>query len=172
MTDYTRQATEADLPAAMAVLNAGIAYLKAQGSPQWQDGQGPTEEQVLADISAGFGYVLIHEGEVAGYGALIPGPDPIYEHITEGAWSQNGDYVAIHRIAVDTNIRGKGLSKTLFHDLIVLARANDYTDVRVDTFPANEIMQHVIMGAGFQYAGMIQFPFAHGERRAFELLLN
>lgn len=172
MLIYTRKATMEDSAAIMRVLNDGIAYLKAQGSPQWQDGHGPTLEIVKHDIEQDYAHVLIYSGKVVGYGALVPGPEQAYEDITEGNWEGRSDkYVAIHRIAVDMNIRGQGLSKILFHDLIVLARHMDYTDLRVDTYPKNEIMQKVILNAGFEYRGMIHFEFEHGERKAYQLLL-
>jgi GNAT superfamily N-acetyltransferase len=173
MAQYTRQANMSDLDDAMRVLQAGIAYLKEQGSPQWQDGQGPTVTQVTDDIHAGFGHVLVLDGVVVGYGALIPGPEDVYEQISDGGWVQTGlPYVAIHRIAIDTSIRGRGLSKTMFHDLIILARARGFRDIRVDTYPGNLIMQKVILGAGFEYRGQITFPFAHGERLGYQLVID
>ena len=173
---YTRQAVVADIPGIMNVINAGIAYLKEQGSPQWQNGHGPNEMIITNDIKAGFGHVLVLDNQVVGYGALVPGPEAAYEKIQEGSWQTvpdaNGHYIAIHRVAVDTAIRGQGLAKTLFHDLVVLARARGYVDQRVDTYPANEIMQKVIVKAGFTYQGMIEFDFEHGERKAYQLIIH
>lgn len=173
---YTRQAVATDIPDIMTVINAGIAYLKEQGSPQWQYGHGPNEVIITNDIKAGFGHVLVLDDHVVGYGALVPGPEPAYEDIKAGSWLITSDteskYVAIHRIAIDTTIRGQGLAKTLFHDLVVLARARGYIDQRVDTYPANEIMQKVISKAGFTYRGMIQFNFEHGERKAYQLIVH
>lgn len=173
MLIYTRKATMEDLEAVISILNDGIAYLKAQGSPQWQNGHGPTLEIVKHDIEQGYPHVLIYSGRVVGYGALVPGPEQAYEEITEGNWLGGSNrYMTIHRIAVDMNIRGQGLSKILFHDLIVLSRQMDYKDLRVDTYPKNQIMQKVILNAGFEYRGMIHFEFEHGERKAYQLLLD
>lgn len=132
---YTRKATQADLAGIMNVIEAGINYLKLQGSPQWQDGQGPTEALIKSDIDQGFGCVLVLDNQVVGYGALVPGPEDVYEAIQDGSWQSDGsaNYVAIHRIAVDTSIRGQGLAHQMFHDLIIISRERGYTDLRVDT---------------------------------------
>ncbi|WP_163581762.1 GNAT family N-acetyltransferase [Gracilibacillus saliphilus] len=170
---YTRKATLHDAEAIMSILNDGIAYLKEQKVPQWQNGEGPTLELIKQDIEKGYAHVLIYDNKVAGYGALVPGPEAPYENITEGSWEEQEDsYIVIHRIAVDLQVRGKGLSKILLHDLIVLSRQMEFKDVRVDTYPKNEIMQKVIVNAGFNYRGMIYFPIEHGERKAYQLLLD
>ncbi|MBC5636339.1 GNAT family N-acetyltransferase [Ornithinibacillus sp. BX22] len=173
MPVYTRKATIHDLEAIMSILNDGIAYLKEQGLPQWQNGDGPTPELIKQDIEKGYAHVLISDNKIAGYGALVPGPEAPYENMTGGSWKgQEDSYIVIHRIAVDLHVRGKGLSKILLHDLIVLSRHMEYKDVRIDTYPKNEIMQKVIVNAGFHYSGMIYFPVEHGERKAYQLLLD
>lgn len=40
-----RKATLSDLPEMMALFEMGIQSLKKQGSPQWQNGYGPTREK-------------------------------------------------------------------------------------------------------------------------------
>ncbi|SES25719.1 L-amino acid N-acyltransferase YncA [Gracilibacillus ureilyticus] len=173
MTIYTRKARSTDMDAIMKILEEGIAYLRDQGLPQWQNGQGPNGETVQADIINGYAYVLVDDQNVVGYGVLVPGPDHAYENINQGSWQYSSkNYVAIHRIAVDRNVRGKGLAKILIHDLIVLARNLEYLDIRIDTYPENVIMEKVIFSAGFCYRGMIHFGFADGERKAYQLVLE
>lgn len=60
-----RKTTEDDLVELMAIFEEGIAFLKAQGSPQWQDGYGPKENQIKADIANGESYVLVKDGKIA-----------------------------------------------------------------------------------------------------------
>ena len=52
-----RKATLSDLPEMMALFEMGIQSLKKQGSPQWQNGYGPTREKIKEDIKA-------HEGQI------------------------------------------------------------------------------------------------------------
>ncbi|KAB8135757.1 GNAT family N-acetyltransferase [Gracilibacillus oryzae] len=173
MTTYTRKARAADTEAIMKILNDGIAYLKEQGSPQWQNGHGPNLDTVQNDIQNDFAYVLKDDQKIVGYGTLIPGPDHAYENMTDGMWQgESTHYVAIHRIAVDQHHRGKGISKMLLHDLIVLARNLDYKDIRIDTYPKNHLMEKVIFATGFTYRGMIHFGYTHGERKAYQLLID
>ncbi|MFC4403866.1 GNAT family N-acetyltransferase [Gracilibacillus xinjiangensis] len=173
MRTYTRKAQSADTEAIMKILNDGIAYLKEQGLPQWQDGHGPDRENIKDDMINGYAYVMIDDGKIVGYGTLVPGPEEAYENMTEGKWQgESHRYIAVHRIAVDVTVRGKGLAKILLHDLIVLARNLEYKDIRIDTYPKNFIMEKVIYAAGFIYRGMTHFGYTHGERKAYQLLLD
>lgn len=167
---YTRKATADDIPAVMEIITAAIAYLAEQGSPQWQANQGPTESIITEDVLAERGYVLIFDQTIVGYVALVAGPDLIYEAI-EGNWADvSRKYVAIHRVAVSQQVRGQGLSQTLMNESVKWSQELGYTDIRIDTYPKNMIMQKVIQRAGFSYQGMIHFPFEHGERFAYQLI--
>ncbi|MBM9834406.1 GNAT family N-acetyltransferase, partial [Enterococcus faecalis] len=59
-----RKTTEDDLTELMALIEEGIAFLKAQGSPQWQNGYGPKEIQIKEDIAKGESYVLVKDGKI------------------------------------------------------------------------------------------------------------
>jgi len=76
-----RKTTEEDLVELMALFEEGIAFLKAQGSPQWQDGYGPKENQIKADIANGESYVLVKDGKIAASAALVSGDDPVYKQL-------------------------------------------------------------------------------------------
>jgi RimJ/RimL family protein N-acetyltransferase len=53
--------------------------------------------------------------------------------------------------------------------LIETAEGIGYRDIRIDTHPLNEIMQKVILRAGFIYRGMVEFAIPDGKRRAYQL---
>ncbi|MCG4308133.1 GNAT family N-acetyltransferase, partial [Enterococcus lactis] len=53
-----------------------------------------------------------------------------------------------------------------------IAASKDIQDVRIDTYPANEPMEKTIYSAGFTYQGMIEFPFEHGERKAYQKIIK
>lgn len=40
------------------------------------------------------------------------------------------------------------------------------------THELNAIMQHVVAKLGFTYQGMVMMPVAHGERKAYQLILD
>ena len=87
-----RKTTEGDLTELMALIEEGIAFLKAQGSPQWQNGYGPKETQIKEDIAKGESYVLVKDGKISASAALVSGDDPVYNAITGAGWDGNGPY--------------------------------------------------------------------------------
>ena len=154
----------------MTVLESGRAFLQAQGLSQWQNGTGPSQ-YVQEDIENSQGYVLIDpEGTICGYATLVEGVDDCYENIQEGCWEDSyTKYISIHGVAIDAAFRGKGLAEVLMGRLIEAAREMGYGDIRIDTHPQNEIMQKVILRAGFVYRGMVTFAIPDGKRRAYQL---
>lgn len=168
-TGYEFRLTEKkDLTQVLKIINDGIAYLKMQSSPQWQNGQGPDEAKILKDIAAEASYVLMLDGEVVGTCTLVTAIDPAYEKI-DGKWLTEGKYVAIHRVAMSQQHRGIGLGTTLLQAAINQSKKLGFDNIRIDTYPKNKPMLHLIEKAGFIYCGMIDFGYENGERCAFQL---
>lgn len=86
MSKYIRQATSADLPAMMAIIEQGKHALAADQIPQWQDGY-PLAADIQADIDARIAWVLIVDDQIAGTAALLTTPDPNYAIIYDGSWA-------------------------------------------------------------------------------------
>lgn len=171
--NYIRRAQNKDQDKIMEVIHEATEFLRQQGSPQWQNGYGPTLEMILDDIANEVGYVLIHERQVCGYAALISGVDDCYTRITQGSWKETDEeYVSIHRVAMGKAAQGKGLAGPFMHDLMTAGSLRGYNDLRIDTYPRNLIMERVILKAGFLYCGMVEFPIPDGERKAYQLVLN
>lgn len=163
-----RKTTEDDLTELMALIEEGIAFLKAQGSPQWQNGYGPKDTQIKEDIAKGESYVLVKDGKIAASAALVSGDDPVYNAITGAGWDGNGLYLSIHRVVVSSHFKGQKLSAKLLQALEVVALERGIVDLRIDTYKANIGMQKNIQAAGYQYKGEVTFPFPNGERLAFQ----
>ncbi|KAF1296927.1 GCN5 family acetyltransferase [Enterococcus sp. JM4C] len=167
-----RRAEKADCPEIMKIIQQAKAFLAHQGSPQWQNGYGPTEEAILKDIEKGESYVLVVDNQIVGTAALVSGIDPVYTAITEGNWQTTDTaYLSIHRVAIDGTIRGRGLAKELLTGLIQEASAMGIHDIRIDTYPKNEPMEKAIFASGFTYQGEVEFPIPHGERKAYQYLV-
>ena len=81
-------------------------------------------------------------------------------------------YLSIHRVALAESTRGKKLAKPFLEHLLTIAASKNIQDIRIDTYPANEPMEKTIYSAGFTYQGMIEFPFEHGERKAYQIIIN
>lgn len=166
-----RKATLSDLPEMMALFEMGIQSLKKQGSPQWQNGYGPTREKIKEDINQQESYLLLYDDQIAASAALVKGVDPFYTAIIEGSWSGDGPYASIHRVVVSDHFRGKQLSAHLLKALEEEALAKGIHDLRIDTYQANIGMQKVIETCGYQYRGQVVFPIPHGERLAYQKLI-
>ena len=170
MLQYTRLAQMGDLNAIMPIIADAKQALKAAGSSQWQ-GTYPSRADISADLQAQHGFVLIADGQVAGYAAVIVGPEPTYQHI-DGAWiNEKDDYATIHRICFSNAFRGHGLAKVFMGQLISLQFANGVRNFRIDTSRVNQAMQRVIDHAGFHYRGIIRVSedTENPERLAYEL---
>ncbi|MHC5267846.1 GNAT family N-acetyltransferase [Enterococcus sp. LJL98] len=164
-----RRATINDLPQIMKIMEEATAYLKLQGSPQWQDGNGPTREKINRDIEEQNSYVLVRSDQiVVGTIALIPGIDPVYTAIKEGSWQGEGPYLSLHRVAINRQFSGQGLGLKLLEQAIQQAEREGISDFRIDTHVLNLPMQKAIRQAGFDYRGVVHFPIIHGERLAYQ----
>lgn len=161
------KAKQEDLSEIIAVIENARAFLKAQGLDQWQTSAYPAPKNILADIDNGVGYVLKQDGKIAGYGAVIPGIEPVYDKI-QGKWlTQNDDYVTIHRLAISDQYRGKALGQRFF--TAVMDTFTTYSDFRVDTHPNNQIMQHILKKLGFKACGIVIYE---SERIAFQKVID
>jgi Acetyltransferases, including N-acetylases of ribosomal proteins len=160
-----------DMKRIFSVLESGREFLQSQELSQWQNGYSPSQ-YVEEDIANSWGYVLIsQENEICGYATLIEEADNAYSNIRDGCWDDSHEkYVAIHGVAIDADFRGKGFAELFMQKLIETAESLGCRDIRIDTHPLNEIMQKVILRAGFSYRGMVEFDIPDGNRRAYQLI--
>lgn len=144
-----RHLQETDLPSVFHIYQTARALMAQTGNPnQWKK-QHPKKELLYGDIQNQTGYVIVDEQqEIVGVFAFIIGEDPTYQIIEGGCWLNNQPYGTIHRIA------SSGKVKNIFE--IALAYCQKQIDnIRIDTHPDNQIMQHKIGKNGFQYCGVI-----------------
>jgi len=165
-----RLATPADTSTAAKIVEDGRIYLASQGLPQWQDGYGPDCNVIESDAANSNGYILELDGKVCGYSALITDVNLAYDNL--GTWEGSSPhYISITRVALNPNVRGRGLCASLLSLLIDEARRLGCTDIRIDTHPGNVIMQKAIIRAGFTLRGNIKLDIPNGERIAYQLLI-
>jgi GNAT superfamily N-acetyltransferase len=167
-----RRAKANDIEKILAVLESGRVFLQSQGLSQWQGGHGPSQ-RVEKEIANNWGYVFVLQEDICGYAALVEGVDECYTNIKEGCWDSSCEkYISIHGVAICDEFRGKGFAGLFMRQLIETVQGMGYCDIRIDTHPLNEIMQKVILRAGFVYRGMVEFNIPDGERRAYQLKNN
>lgn len=163
-----RKATDKDKDRIWEILQQAIELRKRDGSDQWQDGY-PNVEVVQHDIDQGCGYVLLSEGHILVYVAIIFDGEPAY-HALQGKWLSDQDYVVIHRLAVAQDIKTKGTATILMKEVEALAVARQVYSIKVDTNYDNKGMLRIFEKLGYQYCGEVYFR--GGARMAFEKLLN
>ncbi|MGI6028221.1 MAG: tRNA (guanosine(37)-N1)-methyltransferase TrmD [Candidatus Heteroscillospira sp.] len=151
--DY-RRGMAADLPEIMAVAESARAFLKSQGLDQWQTGY-PAESDYANDIEKGWCWVFEEDGKIVSVMAVVPEPDPGYEHI-DGAWKTAGDYVAVHRVAVSADCRGSGVASQMFELAGDLCLGWGRGSLRIDTHPGNRPMRKLLGKCGFEECGAIR----------------
>lgn len=169
---YSRKAELADLDSIVPIIESAITFLKNSGSTQWQSGY-PARNDIEVDIRQEHGYVLIIDGVIAGYAAVIVGSDPNYAKI-KGSWLNETDpYATIHRLAISGKYRGLHLANFFISDLISVFRAHGVFNFRIDTGEANKIVQHLALAHQFKQRGIILVEDPIDPKRlAFELNLK
>ncbi|WP_295747200.1 GNAT family N-acetyltransferase [uncultured Limosilactobacillus sp.] len=167
-----RRSTSNDLDAIMQIVDQAKALLKADGSPQWQDGH-PDRAMFAADITKQDNWVLMVGNEIAGTATLQGGLEPSYEKI-DGAWNQPAaPYMTIHRVALSAAFRGQHLSNYFLSNLLTVGQLQGVKNFRIDTHPVNKRLQALATKFGFVKRGIIMVDDQNDPRRlAFELNLS
>lgn len=167
--EYTfRKAAQTDLTQIWTILQQAIQRRKADGSKQWQDGY-PNAQVVQSDLDKGYGFVLEIQGKVIGYSAVMLNDEPAYKDI-EGEWITDGDFIVIHRVAIDEAELGKGYATTIMHAIEDYARSIGVYSVKADTNFDNPGMLSIFTKMGYQYCGEVYFRGS--PRKAFEKVLE
>lgn len=162
-----RKTVKEDIEGIMRMIHQAQAYMKAQNIDQWQDGY-PNEETFQKDISRGWSYVLEDGGKLLGTIAVIFDGEPDYDNIYEGSWKTDGaSYGAIHRVAVDEELKGRGIAGRMISEAEKLCREHGIRSMRNDTHRDNHSMQRMLAKNGFEYCGIIYLKDG-AERIAFE----
>jgi GNAT superfamily N-acetyltransferase len=162
-----RKAETEDRDIIWNILQQAIERRRKDGSMQWQEGY-PNLNTVETDIENGFGYVMTVNGEIAVYTALILNDEPAYDNI-DGAWLSNGEFVVVHRVAVDEKFAGQGMVKKLFDHIEDFTRSHGIRSVKVDTNFDNIAMLKILESKSYTYCGEVFL--AGGMRKAFEKII-
>ena len=158
----TEKATPGCLDTLMSIFSRARRYMEETGNPnQWTDGY-PDRDTIAADIRNGNCYVCRNdEGKIVATFALIIGRDPTYTQIQGGSWTDDDEYGVIHRMASDGSMKGMG--KQCIDWCFKRIR-----NIRIDTHRDNLTMQHIVLGYGFKYCGII-YTHNHTPRLAYQL---
>lgn len=165
-----RRAQAADLPAAMAIIEAARAHFKNSGIDQWQDGY-PDVGALLRDGAAGHWYVAELDGQVAATFMAAMESDTNYAVIKQGHWRTSGTpYAVLHRIAVQDACKGCGIGACVVRFISDTFSPQGARSLRGDTHADNASMRRMLEKSGFVRCGVIHLQDG-APRDAFEALL-
>jgi len=162
-----RTAHESDLSTIWEIITFAKEVRRREGSSQWQDGY-PDIDTIRLDIVDRKGYLLLFNDEVCGYMAVVLDGEPAYDDI-DGCWLSNRPYTTVHRMAVSSQAKGKGLGYTMLLKAEEISLANSIYSIRVDTNYDNTAMLHIFEKLGYVYCGEVYYR--GNPRKAFEKLL-
>lgn len=131
-----RKATETDLNPIMNIISQAQNYFKEQGIDQWQNGY-PNRQTIKQDIENGNSYVLLKDDIIVGTVAIIPGVEKTYESIYNGEWKSTGEYVTIHRIAIDSRYKRLGFATMVLDKVEEMCKNMGINSIRIDTHEEN-----------------------------------
>ena len=164
-----RLAEKKDIDQIMQIIADARESIGRLGIDQWQYGY-PTRDIVKEDIMLERSFVVVENGEICATFALMLHGEPTYKKIYCGAWIGEGEYLALHRIAIKSANRGKGIAEGIIEFLSKYSNENGYSSVRVDTHEGNIPMRKMLEKNGFEYCGTIHLLDGQ-ERVAYEKLV-
>ena len=160
-----RKSTFDDVDRILGIIEKAKIELKKLGLDQWQNGY-PDRKVIENDIKFGISYVLedIEKNEnglksesftkILGTIVLSPKKEMPYSKI-EGKWITNDDYIVIYRLAVDSEIKNKGIATKILEFSEKECIKNKILSIKADTHENNEPMKRFLEKNGFSYCGVI-----------------
>jgi GNAT superfamily N-acetyltransferase len=169
-----RPAEAEDIPRILEIIEDARESLRRYRVDQWQ-GEYPAAGDIAEDIRRGQCFVLTHGEEIPAFFVLSTDHQANYDEITDGKWSSELPYCALHRAAAGKEYRGSGVSQALLRCAEEQARAWGFKYIRVDTHRKNKPMQNLLREGGYRYRGNILVDSEPGHdphRQAFEKILK
>lgn len=145
-------------------------HMISLGIYQW-NAHYPSKEAFLEDIKRKECYLLFKDQELVGCITISTLKDEVYQPVK---WlTQDKKHYYIHRLGVHPDYQGQGLARALMDFVEQMAKINNITSIRLDTFSQNPRNQKFYQARGYQRLGNVFFP-KQSEHPFFcyELVLN
>lgn len=165
-----RLATEDDIENIMLIMRQARNYLKKHRVDQWQ-GDYPTQEVFAKAVAEGECYAVTYGERLAGFFCLTDKPESDYDNLTDGKWHGEGKYCKLHRMAVEAQFRGTGISDMMFGFAEETAKSRGAEYMRTHTHRKNKAVQKLLKRKGYAYRGNVLVSIEPGHdpaRQAFE----
>ncbi len=164
-----RKTVKTDINDVMNIIRQAQVYFKELGINQWQNDY-PNVEIINNDIDNENSYVLLKDNNIVATAVISFEEEKTYDSIYEGQWISNKEYAVIHRIAVNNNYKGLGISSKIIRNVEQLCLKKGVYSIKVDTHEENLSMQKMLKKNQFQYCGVIYLEDG-SKRIAFEKIL-
>ena len=180
-----RKSTFDDVDKILEIIEKAKIELNKLGLDQWQNGY-PNKEVIENDVKLGISYVLedIEKNEnglksesftkILGTIVLSPKKEMPYSKI-EGKWITDDDYMVIHRLAVDFDMKNKGIATKILEFSEEVCVENRILSLKADTHENNEPMKRLLEKNGFSFCGLIYLdrePDLGAKRVAYEKIIK
>ncbi len=163
-----RKSNENDINKIMEMIEEAKEYFKSNNIDQWQDGY-PNYQVILDDINKGYSFVFIENDNIVASVAVSFEGKNTYDKIYEGQWLSIQSYCVIHRLVVDSRLKGNGISSKIIKKIEEICLENNIHSIKIDTHKENLSMQKLLKKNNFSYCGIIYLE-SKAPRVAFEKL--
>lgn len=143
-----------DIPAVLEIYQDARSYFKENSIPQWQ-GDYPNEMDIRKDIEEGGSYIAVDQETAVGTCFISLQADHNYDYIENGHWLNDNRYGVLHRTAVHSSCKGRGIADLFVDEAAELARQAGIYDLRADTHEKNRSMRRMLEKNGFKACGII-----------------
>lgn len=158
-----RLAEKKDLNIIQDIFNKAKIFMRNDGNMHQWNGNYPSDEILLNDISNNNLYVCYSEDLIYAVFYFYIGVDETYNYI-EGSWPNNEEYGTIHRIA------SNGLRRGVFEEVVEFAKSK-ISNIRIDTHEDNKFMREKLEKNNFKFCGIIYINDG-SPRRAYQYIVE
>lgn len=114
--------------------------------------------------------MLLYGNEIVGTAVFLD-YEPDYDVLCDGAWLQNGNYLAVHRVACKASFRGRGVGTALLTYAAAEAVKQGAVSLRIDTHEENIPMRSLLEKNGFRLCENLKLTRSNEWRVGYEKLL-
>ena len=144
-----------DIESIMKLTKACAKAMIANGIYQWNEHY-PSASAFENDVKRNELYVL--EINTVVKGTIVVSTLMDEEYVPIKWLTENDNNIYIHRLAIHTELQGKGYAQQLMNFAEQFAIENSYTSIRLDTFSQNKRNQKFYELRGYKRLGDIFFP--------------
>lgn len=149
-----RQAEFYDISSIMNIIDGTLKDMHSYNNYQWDENY-PKEEDFIKDIKKKELYVEEIDKNIAGFICINKAQTPEYKQLT---WSSHEEAIVIHRMAVATSYRRKGIGTKLMNFAEDLAKQQNIYYIKTDTNSLNVKMNNLFKKFSYNFIGEVNFP--------------